>query len=106
MHKSVQRRPGGIESIDRIIHKVFSSGKFAERTHVGQLWAQWKDIVGDDVAQHCVPEKLSDGKLYIRVDSPVWHQQLDLLKEDLKEKIEEKLGGPRIDRIVFRSGLP
>lgn len=106
MPEGAQPRTGGMESIDRIIHTVFSSGKLAERTHVGQLWAQWKEIVGDDIAQHCVPEKLSDGKLYIRVDSPVWHQQLDLLKEELKDKIEGKLGGTQIDRIVFRSRQP
>lgn len=96
----------GPESIGRIIEKVFQVGKFAGCAQVAQLWAQWPEIVGEDVAEHCIPEKINDGRLYIKVDSPVWHQQLDLLKEELKEKIDGRLQDPGIEKIIFRSAAP
>lgn len=94
------------EAIGRIIEKVFQVGKFGGCAQVAQLWAQWPEIVGEDVAEHCIPEKISGGRLYIKVDTPVWHQQLDLLKEELKEKIDGRLQNSGIERIVFRSAAP
>ncbi|UCD58513.1 MAG: DUF721 domain-containing protein [Candidatus Hydrogenedentota bacterium] len=95
----------GPEPVSRIIGKVFATGKFGECAQVAQLWGQWTEIVGEDIAAHCVPEKISGGKLYVSVDSPVWCQQLDLLKEELKEKIDRKLQDPGIKKIVFRSTM-
>ncbi len=100
------RRSTGVEPIDRIMTRVFTKGKFAGRAKVAQLWGQWRDIVGEPVASHSFPEEIKNGKLYIKVDNPVWHQQLDLLKEELKQKIESRLETPGFEKIVFRSINP
>ncbi len=101
------RRPSsGIEPIDKIMSKVFATGKFGGRAQVAQLWGEWKDIVGETIASHSFPEEIKNGKLYIKVDTPVWHQQLDLLKEELKEKIESRLETPGFEKIIFRSVSP
>ena len=101
------RRPsGGIEPINKIMTKVFTTGKFGDRAQVAQLWGQWRDIVGETIASHSFPEEIRNGKLYVKVDNPIWHQQLDLLKEELKQKIENKLEVPGFEKIVFRSITP
>jgi len=101
---SKQRRRGSaqLKPIDEIISEVFRSGKFGSSATAAQLWVQWKDIAGEDVAQHCFPEKFSDKKLYIKVDSPIWRQQLDLMKEELQERIESRCQDLDIERIIFR----
>ena len=92
-----------VESINKIIQRVLAEGKLGGSAQVAELWEKWGDIVGENVAEHCFPEKISEGKLYVRVDSSVWHQQLDLLKEELKEKINRKQQKPEIEKIIFRS---
>jgi predicted nucleic acid-binding Zn ribbon protein len=67
-----------------------------------QLWAQWKELAGEDVALHSFPEKVSGRKLYVKVDSPIWRQQLDLMKEELKEKVDAKFQDFGIEKIIFR----
>ena len=94
-----------VESINKIIERVLANGKLGNSARVAELWGQWSEIVGESIAEHCVPEKIADGKLYVRVDSPVWHQQLDLLKEELKEKINRNRQKSEIEKIVFRSGV-
>jgi predicted nucleic acid-binding Zn ribbon protein len=107
MKRQLRRRSSdGIESIDKIINKIFTKGKFGGRAQVAQLWGQWKDIVGEAVALHSFPEEIKNGKLYIKVDNPIWHQQLDVLKEELKDKIESKIEIPGFEKIVFRSITP
>ena len=102
--RGCERRGSMVESISKIIERILADGKLGNSAQVAELWGQWQEIVGVSIAEHCVPEKISGGKLYIRVDSPVWCQQLDLLKEDLKEKINRKQKKGEIKKIVLRSG--
>lgn len=104
--RRTNRAGDGIEPIDKIMAKVFATGRFGDRAQVAQLWGLWKDIVGETIASHSFPEEIKNGKLYIKVDNPVWHQQLDLLKEELQQKIESKLEVPGFEKIVFRSVTP
>ena len=97
-----RRREGELESIDEIIRKVFVKGKFGGSAQVSKLWSQWKDIVGEDVAMHCVPQKISDGKLYIKADSPIWRQQLDLLKDEIGDKITMHFDNLEVKKIILR----
>ncbi len=97
-----RRSDGKLAPIDDIIKGVFTDGKFGGSAQVAELWNHWKDIVGEDVAEHSYPEKIRDGKLHIKVDSPVWRQQLDLLKEEIKSKIDANLENLKIEKLVFR----
>lgn len=92
----------GLESIDSIVREVFGRGKFGGSARTAELWSHWKEIVGEDVARHCFPEKISDGKLYVKADSPIWRQQIDLLKEEIEEKIGQKLKSLKIEKLVLR----
>ena len=103
MKKKRRNRPvSNLEPIEQIIKEVFAEGKFGGSAKASKLWSHWKEIVGEDVAQHCFPEKVSGGKLYIKADSPIWRQQLDLLKEEIREKINERLNDLDINQLVLR----
>lgn len=103
MTKKKQRRSTGkLEPIETVIKEAFGKGKFGGSTQVAELWSQWKEIVGEDAADHCLPEKIIKGKLYVVADSPIWRQQIDLLKEEIKEKIDERLGDLKIEELVMR----
>ena len=98
-----KRSQSTLESIGMIVGEVLTKGKLGGGTRVAELWHGWTEIVGKDIAAHCFPEKMERGKLYIKADSPIWCQQIDLLKEELKEKIESKLKNCDIQKIVVRS---
>lgn len=106
--KRPRRKSGGsppgspLEPIDEIIRRVFTKGKFGGSAQASELWSRWKEIVGEDVAEHCFPEKIKDGKLYIKADSPVWRQQLDLLKEEITERINATLDDVTVKKLAVR----
>lgn len=107
MTRRRRTRPSGVpEPVEKVLGSLFKEGKFGNSTQVAELWTQWNQIVGEDAALHCAPEKIADGKLYIRVDNPIWHQQLDLLKEELHEKVIARLPNLNVDKIIFRTGAP
>jgi len=63
----------------------------------------WEAVVGEKVAAKSYPLKITAGVLYIKTESPVWSQQLSLMAEELKQKMNEHLGQATVKQIRFRS---
>ncbi|QGH68095.1 DUF721 domain-containing protein [Pseudactinotalea sp. HY158] len=53
---------------------------------------RWREIVGDQVADHCTPETFIEGKLVVRADSTAWTTQLRLLLPQLERRLAEEIG--------------
>lgn len=64
----------------------------------------WRQVVGTQVARHTQPTHLANGLLTVRVDSPVWNNQLLHLKPDLLEKLQSRLEPGTLRDIRFRQG--
>ena len=65
--------------------------------------ACWEEVVGEKIAAKSHPLKITAGVLYIKTSSPAWSQQLSLMAEELKQKINDYLGQPTVKQIRFRS---
>ena len=50
---------------------------------VGGVIGRWREVVGDQVAEHCTPETFDDGILAVRADSTAWATNLTLLVPEL-----------------------
>ena len=56
------------------------------------VFGRWADLVGAEIASHCTPESLVDGKLVVRTDSTAWATQLRLLAASLVKRLNVELG--------------
>lgn len=59
---------------------------------VQNVFGQWATLVGAEIADHCTPEGLVDGKLTVRTDSTAWATQLRLLAPSLVKRLNVELG--------------
>lgn len=88
------------------INKIFEHliKKYGIETPVKQNEALflWPKVVGENIAKHTKAEKISYGKLIVRVDSPVWRNELLFQKNDILNKINNLLKGTNINDIVLR----
>lgn len=53
---------------------------------------RWPEIVGAQIAEHCVVESFTDGKLTVRASSSTWAQQLRLLQPRIEHLLAEQIG--------------
>lgn len=75
-------------SLDRLVaHRGWETD-----LRVQGVFGQWASIVGAEVADHCTPETLTDGKLVVRTDSTAWATQLRLLAPSLVRRLNEEMG--------------
>ncbi|WP_067976827.1 DUF721 family protein [Mycolicibacter icosiumassiliensis] len=58
----------------------------------GTVLGQWRSVVGDDIASHATPTRLSEGVLSVAAESTAWATQLRLVQAQLLAKIAAAVG--------------
>ncbi|MDT0307030.1 DciA family protein [Streptomyces sp. DSM 44917] len=68
---------------------------------VGGVLGRWPELVGPEVAQHCVPEGYDEGEriLTVRCDATAWATQLRLLAPQLLARLNADLGSGTVTLI-------
>lgn len=59
----------------------------------------WNDVVGDAVAKRTTPEEVKHGTLVVKVDTPVWRNELSLRKQEILKALNRHLGKQVINDI-------
>lgn len=59
---------------------------------VGGVIGRWREVVGDEIADHCTPETFEDRVLHVRASSTAWATQLKLLAPQLLTRLAVELG--------------
>ncbi|MZF85381.1 DciA family protein [Streptomyces sp. SID5643] len=100
-----QARRGGLRSgaradgrdpmaLGSAINRLITERGWEAPAAVGGVMGRWPQIVGEDVAKHCVPERYDEDErvLTVRCDSTAWATNLRLLAPTLVARLNEDLG--------------
>ncbi|NKI41104.1 DUF721 domain-containing protein [Streptomyces sp. LD120] len=106
-----QARRGGLRSgaradgrdplpLGAAINRLITERGWETPAAVGGVMGRWPQIVGPDLARHCVPvsyqddagDPAADRVLTVRCDSTAWATQLRLLAPQLVARLNEDLG--------------
>lgn len=66
------------------------------------LFEHWREIVGEDVAEHVHVESWNDGQLVLRADSTAWATQVRLLTASLLERVRAALGPDVVESVQVK----
>lgn len=69
-----------------------------------ELWRSWDEIVGKDLGQVARPSQFKKGLLVIKVEDPVWLQELSHRKEELLEELKKRVPSGALKEIRFTLG--
>ena len=90
------------QALDEVLQSLQPAGKPGPSAKtVGGVFARWEDAVGEGIASHARPVRLSDGVLVVEVDEPGWATQLRFLEADLLTRIQA-VAGPGVTRLDIR----
>lgn len=67
---------------------------------VGGIAGRWPELVGAQVAEHCLPEGFADGVLTVRADSTAWATQVRLLAPTLVQRLNVELGSGTVRSVT------
>lgn len=69
-----------------------------------RVWTFWAEEVGPTVAARAEPAAFRDGVLSVRVAGAAWMQELQFMKDELRQRLNQRLGTDLIRDIYFVSG--
>lgn len=91
--------------VAELVPKLMRRLGLEQRLQQSQIYHRWAEIVGEEVARHAQPVGLRQGVLQVRVDHPVWLQELSRYhKALLLQKIQQRFGSRLVREISFRIG--
>lgn len=67
-----------------------------------EAFVVWEEVVGSKIAANAQPYLIKDGLLFVSAINSTWAQELSLLVFDIKEKLNQRLGGEKIREIRFQ----
>ncbi|MBD9732274.1 DUF721 domain-containing protein [Streptomyces sp. H28] len=83
------------------INRLLTERGWEAPAAVGGVMGRWPEIVGEDVAKHCAPERYDEDErvLFVRCDSTAWATNLRLLAPTLVARLNQDLGHGRVKLI-------
>ena len=90
--------------IGDILKERFGALGWESRLREEKVLTSWDAAVGPQIAAHARPSHITDHRLTIVTASPVWTQQLSLLKPDLLRRIAGSFGPGVVTDLYFVTG--
>lgn len=73
---------------------------------VGALFGDWRQLVGDRVAQRCTPASLTHGVLKVWAENPAWARELQYLAPEMIRRVNQGVGTQAVKevKVVLKPG--
>ena len=87
-----------------LLKGLFARQGWDERIQAHEVWCTWDQIVGPQIARQARPARLRGDVLEIKVNHPIWMQQLQLMKPKLLSTLNSRFEKALIRDLFFRPG--
>ena len=94
-----QRR--GPQRVDSVLAGVLEKAGVRKQVERIGVLESWPEIVGEQLARVTRVKGLDEDALFVEVRSSAWLMELSMMKDDFLERVNERLGGEPIEKIVF-----
>jgi len=69
-----------------------------------EVMSKWAEVVGHRIADEAQPTGVERGKLFVRVESSAWRNELTFMKTDIITRLNRIVGTSVIHDIIFTGG--
>jgi predicted nucleic acid-binding Zn ribbon protein len=90
---------GEPQKISNILSELIENRDWQKGIAEGNLFTDWRDIVGAEIADHSSPITLYEGKLTIQTSSTAWSTQLRLMNDQILRKIQQSAPGAVVEEL-------
>ncbi|MGB9772786.1 MAG: DciA family protein [Bacteroidota bacterium] len=97
----LRRTQSNPQPIGNVFDQLFRQLGLTRRLHQYDVVAQWKEIVGEQIAQVSEATRVENGVLFVHVKSSAWRNELLLRKQEILARIQLRFRGTGIHDIHF-----
>ena len=97
--QEVNLNPTDPQLISDVLKNLIQDREWQSGIAEGNLFANWENIVGAEIAEHTEPITILDGVLTIRTSSTAWATQLNLISNDLLASLQKSAPGALVEKL-------
>lgn len=76
------------EAVETLLRRM----GWTEQIEVSGVTGRWREVVGDQIADHCEPLGFDEGILTVKASSTAWATQLTIMSGQIRHRINEEFG--------------
>jgi predicted nucleic acid-binding Zn ribbon protein len=96
----------GLRKLDGVLETVVSRLGLRRDLDDYRIFEAWERVVGEQIARNAQPVRLDAKRLVVNVKNAVWMQELALLREDIRRRINEWMGRELVQDLFLVLGPP
>lgn len=93
------QNPTDPQLISDVLKNLIKDREWQSGIAEGNLFANWAELVGTEIAEHSEPITILDGVLTIRTTSTAWATQLNLISSDLLASLQASTPGALVEKL-------
>lgn len=93
-----------VQPIAKVLEQVIRDLGLTKKLSEQRAVVDWPGVVGQKVAGHSRAIRVDGGRLFVEVDSPVWAQELTLMKRTILRELNARIGKEAIENVHFVLG--
>jgi predicted nucleic acid-binding Zn ribbon protein len=95
---------GQPQPVGDLVARFLDRSGLAPKVEAASIVTEWTDKVGPQISAVTQALRVSEGTLFVAVDTSAWMMELNLMKGELMRRINAGKGEGRIKQLVFVMG--
>ncbi|MGD9557785.1 MAG: DUF721 domain-containing protein [Mangrovibacterium sp.] len=95
-------RKSNTEKLSDLIRGYVQENKLEKKLTEVDLISSWEELLGKTVARYTQDLRITNATLFVKLSSPVVRNELLMMKEEIRKRLNERAGKEIISQIVFR----
>ncbi len=87
------------QSLEAVLAEMVAGRNWGQGIAEGNLFSNWAEVVGVEIAEHTTPISLIDGRLTIQSTSSAWATQMRLMQNELLKTISNSAPGALVEEL-------
>ena len=95
-------RKSNTEKLSDVIRSYVKDNKLEHKLAEVDIVSSWEKLMGKTVASYTEELRIQNGTLFVKTTSPILRNELMMMKEEIRKRLNEKAGNNIIRQIIFR----
>jgi hypothetical protein len=99
-----ERKSEHPQRLSLILRRTLNQRNISLPMKDSSVWNAWDKAVGPVISAQTRVDRLDRETLFVKVSSPAWMQQLQFMKQEILDRINETLGKKALKNLFFSAG--
>tara|TARA_X000001036_G_scaffold439422_1_gene490532 strand:+ start:2804 stop:3079 length:276 start_codon:yes stop_codon:yes gene_type:complete len=80
-----------LQSLKKVLKETLKKTGVKQKLKANSTHLVWREVVGDKISQNVETKEIRNGVLFLEAKTPVWRNEIQLIKNNIIDKLNKKL---------------